>query len=374
MHLAPQPEGIRIAAADADGVTAQITRHDTTRIHIAETGLVEKVAALAARGDYLLLDGGMYAAWQHQLHPVLVPGRHLVLEPGESGKTLDQAARIITALHEAGVDRRTTVTAIGGGVLSDLTGLVANLYFRGVRAAYVPTTLLAMIDAAIGGKTGVNHPRQKNLIGSFSHPAEVHIHLDSLTTLPRPQLVSAYGEALKIAIVDDPDLFDLLAGPLGDTPVTPVLKAIVQRCTLRKLELLGTNAFERDLERSLNLGHTVAHPLEDITGFRIPHGTAVGIGIAVASHISHARNLLSSADFRRILAVMDHLGLPVMDCAFDEQQLLGRVRDLTLQRGGRSLHYVLPTAVGKVAFTDAVTGDELLTAVADLRIRAGGTR
>lgn len=372
MHIT-QPEGIRVAVRGED-LTVHITRHDTTRIGVAETGLVGKVAVLAERGDFLLLDGGLYAAWESELRPVLVPGRYLVVEPGEAGKSLEAAARIITTLHEAAVDRRTTLSAVGGGVLCDLTGLVASLYFRGVRVAYVPTTLLAMIDAAIGGKTGVNHPRQKNLIGTFSHPAEVHIHLDALTTMPRPQIVSAYGEALKIAIVDDPELFDLLAGPLGNTPATPVLKTIVERCVARKLELLGTNAFERNLERALNLGHTVAHPLEDITDFRIPHGTAVGIGIAVASHISHARGLLDPSDFEKILAVMDHLGLPVMDHDFDAQELLGRVGDLTLQRGGHSLHYVLPTAIGKVVFTDTVTDGELLTAVTELRARVGGVR
>jgi 3-dehydroquinate synthase len=248
------------------------------------------------------------------------------------------------------------------------------LYFRGVRAAYVPTTLLAMIDAAIGGKVGVNHPRQKNLIGGFSHPAEVHIHLDALSTLPRMQRVSAYGEALKIAVVDDPELFGLLASAPGDEPGTPVLKEIVRRCVTGKLGLLGANAFERNLERALNLGHTVAHPLEDITGFRIPHGTAVGIGIAAASHISHSRGLLSGEDFARILAVMDRLHLPVMDHGFDIEQLLARVQALTLQRGGDSLHYVLPAGIGKVTYTDAVTGSELRTAVTELRTRTGVPR
>lgn len=370
MKSTQPPEGIRVAGRGGQ-LTAHVTRHDTTRIRVAETGLIQTVAALAERGDFLLLDGGLHTAWESRLHPLLVPGRHLVVAPGESGKTLEQAARIITVLHEAGVDRQSTLSAVGGGVLCDLTGLVANLYFRGVRAAYVPTTLLAMIDAAIGGKTGVNHPRQKNLIGTFSHPAEVHIHLDALTTLPAEQIVSAYGEALKISIVDDPELFDLLAGPLDGTPV---LGRIVERCVVRKLELLGANAFERNLERALNFGHTVAHPLEDITGFRIPHGTAVGIGIAVASHISHARGLLSGKDFNKILTAMNRRGLPVMDHAFNEQQLAARVQQLLLQRGGRSLHYVLPTAIGKVAFTDTVTGHELLTAVAELRARNGETR
>ncbi|WP_329438823.1 3-dehydroquinate synthase [Streptomyces sp. NBC_01426] len=365
-------EGIRVTPR-GDGLTAYVTRQDTTHIQVSDSGFVSTVAQLARRGDFILLDGGVHEAWAGALEPALTPGRFLVVPPGEAGKSLARAERIITALHEAGVDRRTTLTAVGGGVLCDLSGLVAALYFRGVRAVYVPTTLLAMIDAAIGGKTGVNHPRQKNLIGVFSHPAEVHIRLDSLATLPLPQLTAAYGEALKIAIVDDPDLFELLAGPRGNQPVTPVLRTIVRRCVARKLQLLGSNAFERDLERSLNLGHTVAHPLEDITAFRISHGAAVGIGIAVASHISHARGLLTTTDFQRILNAMDHLGLPVMDRDFDEQRLADRVRDLTLQRGGISLHYVLPTAIGKVAFTDSVATTELLAAVTGLRTRQRGS-
>ncbi|MEU6987289.1 3-dehydroquinate synthase family protein [Streptomyces sp. NPDC046324] len=357
-------EGIEILPSDS-GLTALVTRRDVTHIKISDSGLVQTVAALADRGDFLILDGGLFTAWEDELRPLLRAGRFRVAMPGEKGKTPDQVLSIITALHEAGIDRRTTLTAVGGGVVSDLTGLVANLYFRGIRAAYVPTTLLAMIDAAIGGKTGVNHPQQKNLIGTFSHPAEVHIHLDALTTLPREAVVSAYGEAVKVALVDDPGLFDLLAAPAPDNVAW--LRAVVETCVRRKLELLGENCFERDLERSLNLGHTVAHPLEDITGFRIPHGTAVGIGIAVASHISHARGLLSLTDFRQILHVLQGLGLPVMDHDFDQASLLERVENLTLQRGGKSLHYVLPAAIGKVTFTDTVSANELRQAITDLR-------
>ncbi|MFZ3492254.1 hypothetical protein ACODT5_03255 [Streptomyces sp. 5.8] len=266
MHPTQQPEGIRVTLR-AEGLTAAVVRHDTTHIDVAETGFTEAVAALAGRGDFLLIDGGLYTAWEHCLRPLLVPGRHLVVEPGEAGKNLENAARIITVLHEAGVDRRTTVTAVGGGVLCDLTGLVANLYFRGVRAAYVPTTLLAMIDAAIGGKTGVNHPRQKNLIGTFSHPAEVHIHLDALTTLPRPQLVSAYGEALKIAIVDDPELFDLLAGPLGDTPVSPVLTDT----EVLNLKILHTRVLTAFSAQDPNLDGQYLEDLENYTTMQVLH-------------------------------------------------------------------------------------------------------
>lgn len=357
-------EGIEVTPGPR-GLSVSVTRHDVTRISFHDTGLPETISRLSARGDFLIVDGGLFAAWESELRPFLRSGRYLVTEPGESGKSSEQALRIIDTLYTAGVDRRATLTGVGGGVVCDLTGLVASLYFRGVRAAYVPTTLLAMIDAAIGGKTGVNHPRQKNLIGTFSHPAEVHINLDALRTLPAHQLTSAFGEALKIAVVDDPRLFDLLTAPEAANPSW--LRTVVETCVYRKLELLGGNCFERDLQRALNLGHTVAHPLEDITAFRIPHGTAVGIGIAVASHISHSRGILAAGDYRRILNTLNGLGLPVMDHDFDQDQLLQRVHNLTLQRGGTSLHYVLPTAIGKVSFTDTVTGEELHRAVTDLR-------
>jgi 3-dehydroquinate synthase len=362
-------EGIRVRSTDR-GLIADVVRRDVTRITIAPSGFAAAVAELTGRGGFAIVDGDVHAAWPGLELP---EGRHLVLAPGETRKTLTQAERIITALHEAGVHRRAMLVAIGGGVTTDLTGLVAALYFRGVDVIYVPTTLLAMIDAAIGGKTGVNHPRQKNLIGTFSHPAQVRICLDALATLPAAERVSAYGEALKIAIVDAPALFELLAGGLGEPPETGVLEQMVRICVTTKLQLLGGNCFERSLERALNLGHTVAHPLEDITGFRVRHGTAVGTGIAVASHISHQRGLLDAATFEKILEVMGRLGLPVMDAGFDAGLLIDRVQRLLLQRGGSSLHYVLPIGIGAVTFTDHITTAELEHAITDLRARQEGS-
>lgn len=363
--IAAPAEGIGVRPTDG-GLVADVVRHDRTHITITGGGFADAVAELLARDGFALVDGGVRDAWPGLDLPA---DRHLVLEPGETTKTLSQVERIITALHESGVHRRAMLVAVGGGVTCDLTGLVAALYFRGVDVAYVPTTLLAMIDAAIGGKTGVNHPRQKNLIGTFSHPSQVRICLDALTTLPPAERISAYGEALKIAILDSPELFDLLAAGLPDPPPVPVLEQMVRICVAAKLRLLGGNCFERSLARALNLGHTVAHPLEDITGFRIRHGTAVGIGIAVASHIAYQRGLLDTTTFETILAAMDRLGLPVMDAAFDASLLVDRIGRLVLQRGGSSLHYVLPIGIGAVTFTDHVTTAELERAITQLRAR-----
>lgn len=358
-------EGIRTLPTP-DGVLALATRVDTTRITITETGFVEAVAELASAGASFVVDSGLYAARADELRPVLRPDRTVILPSGEGRKTLETVGALVSALYEQGAHRRAPVVAVGGGATSDAVGLCAALYFRGVPAVYVPTTLLAMVDAAIGGKTGVNHPRQKNLIGTFTHPAEVRIRLDALATLPPAELLSAYGEILKIAVVDDAELFDLLETCSGLCPPAE-LRHVVHRCVEAKLRLLGSNAFERDLARALNLGHTVAHPLEDLSGFRIRHGTAVAIGIAVACHISHTRGLLADRPYGRILAVIGRLGLPVMDLDIVPDALIGRVQQLRLQRGGASLHYVLPTGIGTTTFTDTVTPAELAAAIADLR-------
>jgi 3-dehydroquinate synthetase len=367
MASLPPPEGIRVHHQQ-QGLLAEITRHDVTSVRITQDGFLRAVGELIEAGGFAIVDGNVFAAWADRLSDVLPKDRFLVLAPGEDNKTLSEVERIITRLHESGVHRKATLVGVGGGVTTDLVGLVAALYFRGVRAAYVPTTLLAMIDAAIGGKIGVNHPRQKNLIGQFSHPTQIRICLDALTTLPTAERISAYGEALKIAIIDSPELLGLLAG-LGEPPSRGDLNKLVRICVTKKLQLLGNNAFERSLDRALNLGHTVAHPLEDITAFRIRHGTAVGIGIAVASHIAVQRGLLERQVFEQILRVMNQLGLPVMATGFDAGLLTERIERLVLQRGGRSLHYVLPVAIGKVSFTDHITAGELGAALAELGSR-----
>ncbi|WP_331746686.1 3-dehydroquinate synthase (plasmid) [Streptomyces halstedii] len=361
---ATDTEGISVTPTPG-GFDATVVRRDTTRITIHSNGFADEVSQRAQDGAFVLVDRNVHEAWRDALR--LPAGSYLIVEPGEHHKTLHQAACAVDQLHERGIHRTQPLIGVGGGTTTDLVGLVANLYFRGVPAVYVPTTLLGMIDAAIGGKTGVNHPRQKNLLGSFSHPSAVAVHLDALDTVPHHHTVSALGEALKLAVADNQnDLFHLLdrGVRLLDDPV--LLKHVVSTCIATKLRLLGENAFERDLARVLNLGHTLAHPLEEITDYRIPHGTAVGIGVAVAAHISHQRSLLPETDLHKILAALRRLALPVMDPDFDRDELVSRVQRLKLQRGGTSLHYVLPTAIGSTTIVDEVHTTELHQAVNQL--------
>lgn len=365
------PEGVTVTAA-GHGVRAEIVRCDTTQLSVLPGGFSGKVHELVQGGAFVLMDRNVREAWPQISLP---PGQHLLIDAGEKNKSLGHAEDIIGQLHALDVPRLQPVVAVGGGTTTDLIALVAALYFRGVPLELVPTTLLGMIDAGIGGKCGVNHPEQKNLIGTFYQPRAVHIHLDALRTLPRADLTSALGEAVKIAVADDREgLFARLqrGTPVLDDP--DELRSIVLACVATKLRLLGPNLFERDLARVLNLGHTVAHPLEDITSFRIPHGTAVAIGVAVASHISWQRGLLPHEDLQRILALLRGLGLPTMDGDFSVEDLIGKVDRLRLQRGGDSLRYVLPTGIGTTTFTDAVEPDELRRAVTGLTDRQGAPR
>ncbi|MFE6185485.1 3-dehydroquinate synthase family protein [Streptomyces sp. NPDC056465] len=365
-------EGIDVATSTDGGFTATVLRRDTTDITVHRRGFAHEVSKRAAAGGYVLIDRNVHAAWREQL--ALPADSYLIVEPGEQYKNLEQVACLVDELHQQGVHRIRPLIAVGGGTTTDVVGLVGSLYFRGVPVVNVPTTLLGMIDAAIGGKTGVNHPRQKNLIGSFTHPTAVAVCLDSLDTVPHHHTVSALGEAVKLAVADDSsDLFSLLTKGVQVLDDAVLMEHIVRTCIATKLRLLGPNCFERDLARVLNLGHTVAHPLEDITSFRIPHGTAVAIGVAVASHISHQRHLLDEHDLDRILTTIRRLTLPVMDDDFDPEQLISRIEGLVLQRGGSSLHYVLPTAIGKTEFTDKIYAAEVHRAISELSTYQGQT-
>ncbi|MEU2792607.1 3-dehydroquinate synthase family protein [Streptomyces sp. NPDC007100] len=358
---AASDEGLHVSTA-GNTLHVDVVRKDHTELTAHPGSLETLVPLLAGPDTFFLVDEGLLDS-RPDLQQALPRGRYLSMPSGEENKTLTRAEETIDALHRRRVHRRSTLIGIGGGVLTDTAGLIANLYFRGVRLAYVPTTLLAMIDSSVGGKVAVNHPRQKNLIGSFYHPAAIHLCMESLRTLPEREISSAVGEAMKVAIVGSPELFTELEQLPSLSWKDPQLENIVLQCMELKLRLLGANCFERSLERSLNFGHSIAHPLEDITNFRLRHGEAVGIGIAVASHISWQRKILSTTDLRRIIALAVRLGLPLADRDFDVHVLLHHVDRLVMQRGGRSLHYVIPESIGRVRIIDAVSRTEIRTAL-----------
>jgi len=237
----------------------------------------------------------------------------LVLPPGEETKSLESLGRVLDFLAAQGVDRRGVLFAVGGGVIGDLGGFAAATYLRGIDYYQVPTTLLAMVDSSVGGKTGVNLRAGKNLAGAFHQPRGVFISTDLLATLPAREFAAGMAEVIKYGLLGDRRLFGRLEGaPL--TVASAELPAVIRRCCAIKARIVEADEYERAVEGGralLNLGHTFGHAIEQATGYRrYLHGEAVAIGLAAAARLSREIGLLASADVVRVDAVLNAHALP----------------------------------------------------------------
>jgi 3-dehydroquinate synthase len=285
----------------------------------------------------------------------------LTIPASEEGKTLDALDRLYAACHAQGVERRDVVVAVGGGVVGDVAGMLAATYLRGLTLVAVPTSLVAMVTAAIGGKVGVNLGGHKNLVGAFKQPSLVIVDFQTLETLPERERRSGLGELLGVGLLGAPEVFEALASGAPDD-LEPLVAAAI-RC---KMELVAADAFdEHGLRARLNLGHTFGHALEAATDFRLAHGLAVGVGLLAASRMSAALSLCSPDLLERVHAALGALGLPTTIAGCDPRRVMGAMR-ADKKRSGSQLRFVLPTAIGEVR----LVGEEelppgLLAAVVD---------
>ena len=292
------------------------------------------------------------------VEPILVPD-------GERFKQLPTVARIYDALLRANADRATTIVTFGGGVIGDVAGFAAASFLRGVALAHVPTTLLAQVDSAIGGKVGVNHPLGKNLIGAFHQPHAVVVDPLVLATLPRREFRAGLYEVIKYGMTSSAALFDRVArdrkaifarAPEALTPI------IAESCRI-KADVVGRDEREGGLRRILNFGHTAGHAIEAVTKYRrFRHGEAIGYGMLVAAELARARGALADADRKALADLIASLGPlpPIADLA-SAQMLEAMQHDKKVVAG--RLHFVLPTAVGASTIVDDVTEKELRSAL-----------
>jgi len=289
----------------------------------------------------------------------------ILLPDGERHKTLVTVSRIYDALIRMAADRATTVVAFGGGVVGDIAGFAAATYLRGVPLVQVPTTLLAQVDAAIGGKVGVNHAQGKNLIGAFHPPSVVVADPLLLATLPRREFRSGLYEVVKYGVIASRDLFDRVADGLpaifARTPaaLNPI---IVESCRI-KADVVGRDELERGPRRVLNLGHTVGHALEAITRYRrYLHGEAVALGMLVAAELAVTRGVMPAADRDRLSRLVMQMGpLPAL-ADLSAAAAIEAIRLDKKMAAGR-LHMVLPLGLGSVAVVGDVTDKELTRAM-----------
>ncbi len=292
-----------------------------------------------------------------------------VIPAGEASKSMSEAARLADQLVAAGVDRHGFIVALGGGVVGDLAGFVASIYYRGIPFVQIPTTVIAQCDSAIGGKTGVNTTGGKNLLGSFYPPALVLADVGTLGTLPDREYNEGFAEVIKHGVIRDRTLIERTVALRRDD--RPELAAIVRRNLEIKAEIVARDEFERhDVRALLNFGHTVGHAIEQAAGYgHFLHGEAIALGMVAAGRLSMRKAGLPEAEWREMLAALEHFSLPtsLTGMLSTEAILAGLGRDKKFEAG--QIRFVLAPRLGYavVSSPGQITWDDVRQEVENLR-------
>lgn len=358
-------------------ITTSVRRTSTYSIHVTSdenTALKALAVAAGNRMVAMITDETVEELHAERISQWLtghVPKvQKIVLPAGEASKGLPTACRLLDWLAHSDMRRRDVLVAVGGGAIIDTAGWVASIYMRGVSYVNVPTTLLAQVDAAIGGKVAVNHDTAKNLIGGFYAPDAVVSCTDWLGTLDSRQFRSGLAEAIKMAVISSRQLLDFIEQHLEPLAALDrrCLQTLVHAASAIKCVLVERDPYEADLRRTLNFGHTVGHAVETVTGYGpVLHGEAVAYGMTVALRVASARGVLAPSVAARIVGILRAVGLPVTledlpmtPAAEDVIRALEKVRQV---RDG-SLRFVLPTEIGSALIVDDVGDDEIRAALA----------
>jgi len=284
---------------------------------------------------------------------------------GEEHKNLDEARKIYEEMIRLGLERGSFAISLGGGVVGDIAGFAAATFLRGIHFVQIPTSLLAQVDASVGGKVGVNLPQGKNIIGSFYQPRGVLIDPSLLATLARRHLCAGFAEVIKHAVIRDAAHFDFLEKDFKKalSLEAPCLEKLIGRSCEIKSEIVARDEREGGVRMILNFGHTIGHALETVTGYRsYIHGEAVAIGMAHAAAIAMRLAHLSREDYRRIVTLIESFGLPVRMEGVSAEDILSAIRRDKKTRDGK-VNFVLPRRIGEVFVTNEVGEDIVRAAI-----------
>ncbi|MHC4985178.1 MAG: 3-dehydroquinate synthase, partial [Planctomycetota bacterium] len=283
---------------------------------------------------------------------------YLTFPAGEASKSLDIFGDLMDQLFAVSpaIDRKGAIVALGGGVTGDLTGFVAASALRGLRWVQCPTTLLADVDASVGGKTAIDHAAGKNLIGAFHQPRAVLIDVATLGTLPAVELGNGLAECVKHGVIRDAALIDFIADRADDILACKpnVMTELIARNVAIKAAVVSADEREAGERAHLNFGHTIGHAIETAVGYEhMPHGRAVSLGMVAECRMAVGRNMLDAADADAVTALLDRLGLPVRWSGLDADQLWALMQHDKKALGGQ-VRMILPTGLGRVTVVDDV--------------------
>jgi 3-dehydroquinate synthase len=322
-----------------------------------ESGVLGRLGALVrehlgARRVAMIADAAVHRLYRDgRLGPVTWEGDALTFTPGEASKTREEWGRLTDELLRHGYGRDSAIVALGGGVAGDLAGFVAATYMRGVPYLQTPTTLLAMLDASVGGKTGVDTAEGKNLIGAFHPPAAVIADPAALATLPEREFRGGLAEAVKHGLIADADYFAWIereAEPLLRRD-PGALERLVRRSVEIKAEVVSADEREGGRRAILNAGHTVAHALERASSYRLPHGEAVALGLVAEAALAEELGVAPAGVGGRIAAVLSRLGLPVRLLPSLPAETIVPAMASDKKNRAQTIRFALPSAVGAMA-------------------------
>lgn len=321
------------------------------------SGILDRVGLLIGNGSpasrYVIISDATVASLHGASFRNLLAGMgfdvHLLtFPPGEGSKKLATALDIISELLKLGADRGSMLIALGGGVTGDLVAFIASIYMRSVPYVHIPTTLMAQVDSSIGGKTGIDLPEGKNLLGTFYQPKAIFIDLELLSTLPDTEYRGGLAEVLKYGIIEDIGLLDLLEGRAADVMARnwSVLETIVAKsCTIKK-GIVEIDELDTGVRRMLNFGHTIGHAIEADSGYTISHGNAVAMGMVAAARISEKGGHLLAKDRTRIEKLIETYGLPDhIPASLSTEGLIARMA-MDKKKKGAVLSFVLLKKLG----------------------------
>lgn len=348
----------------------------TSEVIIGEGHLRDLPAALEARLGkrvaYWMWDERVWGLWHERLAglgwPTMESGRVILFAASEASKRIAAVEDLARRLVQQGADRQSVLVAVGGGVTGDVVGFLASVYMRGIPHFQVPTTLLAQVDSSIGGKTGVDLPEGKNLLGSFHQPEVIRMYPELLETLPPEEFRQGMAEVIKTAMIGDRALWNDLeehSEAIRRRDRDALLRIIGASCAV-KAGVVAADEKELGYRRVLNLGHTVGHAVEKVSDYRIRHGDAVAMGLAAAARLAAQMGKLSREDLHRMERLCTAWDLPVrIPPSFPPEPLLAAIQsDKKRMRG--TLHFILPVGIGEVMDHDGISPDELKQVLSEL--------
>ena len=343
----------------------------TYRVHFG-WGILDTFRALVEKEKlpgpfYVISDKTVFRHQGRRLQEALggLPFHYLLVPAGETSKDLKYWKRIQDFLLKKGADRKSTVIAFGGGVVGDLAGFAASTFMRGLDFIQIPTTLLSQSDSSIGAKVAVNHPRAKNLIGSFYQPRIVITDPSLLETLPPREFSAGLGEAIKYGVISDPELFESLHRNVESilSYNKEHLRNLISRCIQIKIDVVQEDEKENGLRKILNFGHTIGHALEQATRYRLlRHGEAVGWGMVAAGWMAIQRGMWDPAEYEKLKSILVRSKSLYPFGALKRDDIFKAIKR-DKKKTGASLNFVLPEKTGKVIIVKDISREEVFAAV-----------